>query len=80
MAEVLSVLARRKGGTILWSLGEVSGLLPVRLSGRKVSSTHDNMLLMYVRRRKMNTRFSPVFSVIIQLLVDQRLSGGTNLL
>lgn len=29
--EVLSVLARRKGGIMRWALGEESGLLPVRL-------------------------------------------------
>lgn len=29
--EVLSVLARRKGGIIRWDRGEVSGLFPVRL-------------------------------------------------
>lgn len=61
--------------------GEESGLLPVGLQGETESSLESgtSVVTAHVFKR-LSTGDSPLFSVIIQFLVYERLSGEAELL
>lgn len=74
--DMFSVLERRKGGIIRWILGEVSGLLPVGLQNGKDKTTTLTILEMQSNTQQK----SPLFPIVIQLLIDESLSGKAQFL
>lgn len=69
--KVLSVLARRKGGIIRWTLGEESGLLPVRLRQEREKMVKNEICcdLRLFFEDGVSKEFRNALCILIQVLI-----------